>query len=59
MIALLPAAESFRFFFGVSGVTDFRDGSDWLLDKAHRFLCASPIRFLAAALIFRRFGVSG
>jgi hypothetical protein len=59
MIAFLPAAESFRFFFGVSGVTDFKDDSDCLLDKAHRFFCASPIRFRAAALSFRRLRFCG
>ncbi len=35
-------------------------GSDYLLDSAHRFLCASPIRFRAAALNLRfRFDGSG
>ena len=57
MIAALPAALSFRFAFGagaVAGASDF-------FDSAHRFRCASPMRFLAAALILRRlpFGASG
>ena len=36
-------------------------GSDGLLDSAHRFRCASPMRFRAAALSFRRLplGTSG
>ena len=56
-IARLPAALSFRFGFGVP---DAEDGCDVPLDSAHRFRCASPIRFRAAALIFRRllFGTS-
>ena len=56
-IAALPAALSFRFGLGVSGAT----GAEVFLDSAQRFRCASPMRFLAAALIFRRlpFGPSG
>ena len=55
-----PAALSFRFGFGTSGATG-DDGSDDFLDSAHRFRWASPMRFRAAALIFRRlpFGTSG
>src|ERR1017187_3695995 len=59
-IAALPAALSFRFGFGASGATG-DDRSDSFLDSAHRFRWASPMRFRAAALIFRRlpFGPSG
>ena len=59
-MAFLPAAESFRFGFGASGATG-DDGADCFFDSAHRFRCASPMRFRAAALIFRLlpFGASG
>jgi hypothetical protein len=58
-IAFLPAALSFRFALGASGVTG-DDGADCFFDSAHRFRWASPMRFRAAALIFRRlpFGLS-
>src|ERR1039458_6669888 len=50
-IARLPAALNFLLRFGASEVaTD----SDAPLDSAHRFRWASPMRFRAAALIFRR-----
>ena len=54
-IAALPAAESFRFGFEASGATG--DGSDSFLASAHRFRCASPMRFRTATLIFRRLPV--
>src|ERR1035437_9877082 len=59
-MAFLPAALSFRFGLAASGATGDR-ASDWTLDSAHRFRWASPMRFRAAALIFRRlpFGLSG
>jgi len=50
-IAFLPAVLSFRFGLGAF-VTD--GDPDWPLDSAHRFRCASAMRFRAAALIFRR-----
>src|ERR1017187_4277687 len=49
-IAALPAALSLRFVLGATG----DDGADPFLDSAHRFRWASPMRFRAAALIFRR-----
>jgi hypothetical protein len=57
MIALRPAAESFRLGLGASGC----EGSAAFLDAAHLLRCASAIAFLPAALIFRRlrFGGSG
>jgi hypothetical protein len=51
-IARLPAALSLRLRFGAS---DAAAGCAIPLDSAHRFRCASPMRFRAAALIFRRF----
>src|ERR1022692_5346508 len=56
-MARLPAGLSFRFGLGASGAT----GDEVFLDSAHLFRWASPMRFLAAALIFRRlpFGASG
>jgi hypothetical protein len=52
-MARLPAALSFR--FGASDVAaGCGCGSDGFLDSAHRFRCASPMRFRAAALSFRR-----
>src|ERR1035437_4021751 len=51
-IAALPAALSLRFGLVASGATG-DDGSDSFLDSAHRFRWASPMRFRAAALIFR------
>src|ERR1017187_3711923 len=58
-MAFLPAALSFRFALGASGVTG-DGGSDSFLDSAHRFRWASPMRLRAAALILRRlpFGAS-
>jgi hypothetical protein len=55
-IAALPALLSFRLGLGAASGPD---GSVAFLEAAHRFRCASPIRFLAAALIFRRLGVAG
>lgn len=57
-IAFLPAELILR--FGIV-VTASASDSDRPLDSAHRFRCASPIRFRAAALIFRRlpFDISG
>src|ERR1019366_1825548 len=56
-IAALPAALSLRFVLGATG----DGGADSFLDSAHRFRWASPMRFRAAALIFRRLprGTSG
>src|ERR1039458_943077 len=53
MIALLPAAESFRLGLGAA--------SEVFLGAAHLLRCASAMRARAAALIFRRlrFGDSG
>src|ERR1019366_2147550 len=55
-IAFLPAALILRFGFAVA-VLDGDSASP--LDAAHRFRCASPMRFLAAALMFRRLGFVG
>ena len=57
-IAFLPAALILRFGFAVT-VLDGDSASP--LDSAHRFRWAAPIRFRAAALIFRclPFGPSG
>jgi hypothetical protein len=52
MIARRPAALSFRFFRLVAG-PDFDSVPDSFREAAHRALCAAPIRFLAAADIFR------
>jgi hypothetical protein len=49
-MAALPAALSLRFAF----VVDLEADADSPLDAAHRFRCASLMRFRAAALIFRR-----
>ena len=56
-MAFLPAALSFRFGLGAFGAT----GDEVFLDSAHLFRWASPMRFRAAALIFRRqpLGTSG
>src|ERR1035441_9229849 len=56
LIAFLPAAESFRLGLGAASGTD---GSAAFLDAAHLLRCASPMRFRAAALSFRRLGVAG
>jgi hypothetical protein len=53
MILFLPAALSFRFGSGASRVADADGDADCLFDSAQRFRWASPIRFRAAALIFR------
>jgi len=55
-IAFLPAALILRFGFAVA-VLDGDSASP--LDAAHRFRWASPMRFLAAALMFRRLGFVG
>src|ERR1035441_5760931 len=55
-IAFLPAALILRFGFAVA-VLDGDSASP--LDAAHRFRWASPMRFLAAALIFRRLPLVG
>src|ERR1035437_10094301 len=49
-MAFLPAALSLRFGLGAFGAT----GDEVFLDSAHLFRWASPMRFRAAALIFRR-----
>jgi hypothetical protein len=55
MIAALPAADNVLLGFGSS------DGSEYRFDAAHLLRCASPMRFLAAAVIFLRllFGAAG
>jgi len=53
-IAALPAALSLRFGFEGPGVPDVAAGSDSPRILAHRRCWPSFIRFLAAALIFRR-----
>jgi hypothetical protein len=55
-IAARPAALSFRLAFGAAAEAN---GPAAFFDLAHRFRCASPMRFLAAALIFRRLRVAG
>ena len=55
-IAFLPAALILRFGFAVA-VLDGDSASP--LDAAHRFRWASPMRFLAAAPIFRRLPLVG
>jgi hypothetical protein len=54
----LPAALSFRLAVGAAAGAD---GGTACLEAARLFRCASPMRFLVAALIFRRlpFGDSG
>lgn len=61
IIAAFPAADSLRFGFKGSGLTGADLDSGWSLALAHLLRCASPIRFRAAALIWRRlpFGASG
>jgi len=49
--AAFRAGDSF--FFGAV----FFGGAACFLETAHRFRCASPMRFRAAALIFRRLRV--
>jgi hypothetical protein len=50
-IAARPALLSFRLGLGAASGAD---GSVAVFDSAHRFRCASPMRFLAAALILTR-----
>ena len=58
MMALRPAAESLRLLL-VGSVEIGRRGADRVRDSAQRFRCASLMRFLAAALNFRRFRLVG
>jgi hypothetical protein len=59
MILFLPAALSLRLRCGASGVTIRKEGADCCLVAAHRFRCASAIRFRPAALIRRRLRLGG
>ena len=59
MILFLPAALSLRLPFGASDVTACKEGADCSLVSAHRFRCASAIRFGLAALILRRLRFGG
>jgi hypothetical protein len=54
MIRFRPSALSFRFGFLASGLAAFAGEPDSFLAAAHLFRCASAIRFLPAALTFRR-----
>jgi hypothetical protein len=56
MIAFLPAAESFRLGLGAAAGAG---GSVAFLEAAHLLRWASPMRFRAAAPIFRRLRVAG
>jgi hypothetical protein len=59
MILFLPAALSLRLRFGASDVTACKEGADCSLVSAHRFRCASAIRFGLAALILSRLRFGG
>jgi hypothetical protein len=54
MIRFRPSVLSLRFGFLASGLAAWAAAPDSFLDSAHLFRCVSAIRFLTAALIFRR-----
>jgi hypothetical protein len=56
MILCMPSSLIWRFAFGGATLEDWAATPFCLLAVAHRFRCASAIRFLPAALTFRRVG---